>query len=58
MTDTPRNDHPGLGSGTDISAADLDPEGDVPVPATNDPDAMDDSHDLGTGDGAEPGGAG
>ena len=59
MTDSQDASHPGLGQGTDISAADLDVEADVPTPVTNDADAMDDA-DLGTGDGADlqPGGAG
>lgn len=52
-------EHPGLGEGTDISAADLDTEEPADTPASSDPDAMEDS-ELGTGDGADvqPGGAG
>ena len=51
--------HPGLGEGTDISAADLETDAPTDTPVTNDPDAMNDP-DLGTGDGADiqPGGAG
>lgn len=53
-------EHPGLGEGTDISAADLDVEQPTDdTPPTSDPDAMTDDG-LGTGDGADvqPGGAG
>ena len=54
-------EHPGLGEGTDISAADLDLDAkpDDTPPPTSDPDAMNDDG-LGTGDGADvqPGGAG
>lgn len=58
MSDT-SSDHPGLGQGTDISAADLDVEEPAPTPATSAADEMDDT-ELGTGDGADvqPGGAG
>ncbi|MCW2606418.1 MAG: hypothetical protein JWO60_1111 [Frankiales bacterium] len=57
MTDSPT--HPGLGEGTDISAADLDVEAPASTPASNDADQMEDAG-LGTGDGADvqPGGAG
>lgn len=55
MTDSSPSDHPGLGEATDITAADLDLEGEPATPTTSDPDAMDDSG-LGTGDGAELGG--
>ncbi|MDP9433703.1 MAG: hypothetical protein M3P93_00265 [Actinomycetota bacterium] len=53
------SEHPGLGEPTDISAADLDVEGEQDTPASNDPDQMNDPQ-LGTGDGADvqPGGAG
>ena len=58
MSDT-SSDHPGLGPGTDISAADLDVEAPAPAPATSDADEMKDD-ELGTGDGpdVQPGGEG
>lgn len=52
--------HPGLGEGTDISAADLDVTADAPVPASSDADQLSDPESMGTGDGADtqPGGSG
>jgi len=51
---------PGLGEGTDISAADLDVEADQGVTETSDPEAYDDDGTLGGLGGAEgtSGGAG
>lgn len=54
----PPSDAAGLGEGTDISAADLDVEGEGEHVATTDPDSFDDDPTLGGNGGADRTGGG